>query len=185
MANRNPIQTPKCTDMTGVTLLELIIVICVLAVLAAIAAPSMSQVMATQRLNSAVHLLHTQLSVARNTAITQRTPIRLCPSKDGSTCTQDGNWNNRWLMYRDRHASRHPRRRDDILMVSEAPSLPSTVTITSSTGRRHARFQADGRSGGSNLTISFCLNGSLRSELKLNNLGRARAIRIKRRATCR
>ncbi len=160
----------------GVSLLELLVTLGILSILAAIATPAMSGMLADHRLASSRHLLHTQLSIARNTAITQAMPVRVCPSSDGLKCNLDGNWNARWLMYRDRHALQHPGQPEDILTVSDPPRLPDGAAITSTSGRHYVRFQSDGRSGGSNLTLSFCMNGTLRSEIRLNNVGRARVV---------
>lgn len=183
MAPPQPKQSPGATAR-GITLTELLITLGIMAILLALAAPAVSGVVTRVRIETSMHLLHSQLSIARNTAITRQVTVRVCPSQDGLHCSQDSNWNRRWLMFQAQRQEKHPANPAAILQVTDPPRLPATAAIRSSIGRRHARFQPDGRSGGSNLSICFYERDRPRGRIVINNPGRIRAERTSSPRSC-
>ncbi len=179
-----PLSPHPAPAQRGISLVELLIALCVLGVTLALAAPAASGVIAHVRMETSMHLLHSQLSIARNTAITRGIPIRVCPSDDGLRCSQDSNWNRRWLMFQSPRQERHPGSPSAILQVTDPPHLPVTAAIRSSSARRHVRFQPDGRSGGSNLSICFYDQDRPRGRIVVNNPGRVRAERTSSALHC-
>ncbi|MCG8276169.1 GspH/FimT family pseudopilin [Stenotrophomonas sp. NLF4-10] len=168
----------------GITLVEVIVCACVLSITAAIAAPSMANLVERQRATAANHSLITHLAQARMTAITRRVPVILCPSHSGSTCNADTNWGDGWLLFLDRDGNRQPDHPNDIVLVDNAP-ISSHMKLTSTAGRKHVRYLPDGRSPGTNLTISICnKKGELLTAVVVNNTGRARSTRPRTPTTC-
>lgn len=161
----------------GFTLMETIVCVSVLSILAAAALPSMTGLLERQRAIAASHALLHQLSLARTTAISKRAPVVLCPSDDGSNCAPVNDWSGGWLLFLDRDGNRRPDRADDILQASNLPTSRH-LRLMSSPSRKHARYLPDGRSLGTNLTISICNpKGHLLGSVIVNNAGRTRSTR--------
>ena len=169
---------------TGLTLLEMLICLAILALTTAVALPQATHTLAQQRIRQHMLLLHTQLAMARSTAITKSTPVSLCASQDGALCQLDGDWSSGRLMYLDRSRTAHPKLQTDILLATAADTLPAGATIKTSHNRRRIRFQPDGRSAGSNATFYFCYAGRLQGKVVVNNLGRTRSERATRPQPC-
>ncbi|MGB3391925.1 MAG: GspH/FimT family pseudopilin [Stenotrophomonas sp.] len=164
--------------------MELAVCACVLSITAAIAAPSMGKLIERQRAVAANHKLITHLAQARMAAITRRTPAILCPSSNGKTCNADTNWGEGWLLFLDRDGNRQPDHRDDIVLADNTPTSRH-LKLTSTTGRKQVRYLPDGRSAGSNLTISICnRKGDLLTAVVINNAGRARSTRPGKATAC-
>ena len=168
---------PARFRQTGVTFVEVVVCACVLSITAAIAAPSMGKLIERQRAIAANHNLVTHLAQARMTAITRRTPVILCPSRDGATCNAGTDWGDDWLLFLDRDGNRQPDHPDDIVGADNTPTSRH-LKLTSTAGRKQVRYLPDGRSAGSNLTISICnRKGELLGAVIINNAGRARSTR--------
>lgn len=71
------------TLAAGFTIIELLSVVTVMAVLAAIAAPSMREMIATQRVRAAASDLHLTLTRARSEAIKRNRPVTVQQVDDG------------------------------------------------------------------------------------------------------
>lgn len=160
----------------GFSLMESMIVLAVVAILAGLALPGLQDLLRRQRTAAALHLLSTELALARNTAITRRTPVTLCPSRGDGRCRGDPDWSSGWLLYRDPQRATQPASAADILQDVRQPVHPS-IRIQSTSGRLRVRYQPGGFSGGSNLTLRVCADTQLRGEVIVNNAGRPRTHR--------
>lgn len=175
---------PARFRQTGITLVEVIVCACVLSITAAIAAPSMDRLIERQRAIAANHNLITHLAQARMTAITRSAPVILCPSRDGATCNANTDWGDGWLLFLDRDGNRQPDYPADIVGADSTPASRH-LRLTSTAGRKQVRYLPDGRSAGSNLTISICnRKGELLSSVVVNNAGRARSTRPASPTSC-
>lgn len=168
---------------SGFSLVELSITMSVLAILLGLALPGFRETMQRQRAASAMHLLGAQLAQARNTAITARVPVTVCPSRGGGRCLGEPDWSAGWLLYRDPARSDQPRRPEDILRDIRQP-VHDSVQVLASAGRLRLRYQPDGRSGGSNLTLRICSPAGLQGEVIVNNVGRVRTRQAATGAAC-
>lgn len=81
---------PATTRTAGFTLVELLVVLTVLAVLAAVATPSMSRIVAAQRVRAMAADLHLALVQARSEAIKRNAAVTLSPA--------GGDWNDGWVV---------------------------------------------------------------------------------------
>lgn len=168
----------------GSSLLELILAAALCALLASLGLPLGRALLLHQRGISAEHTLIRNLQLARWHAVTQGTETVLCPSTDGKRCSRDGNWSNNWLLFDDidgNHRSDQP----DAVIRFDAPPSPSLLRVASARSRTFIRFKPDGRSAGTNLTISICCpEGTLLRQVIVNNAGRPRSERPKTPRPC-
>ena len=160
----------------GFSLIELMVVVAIASILLALAVPSFNGLLQRQRGIATMHLLVTELAMARNTAIVRRSPVTVCPSRGDGLCRGDADWSTGWLMYRDPARSTQPSSPDEILRESRQP-VHASVRIQTTPGRLRVRYQPEGFSGGSNLTLRICTGQRLHGEVIVNNAGRPRTQR--------
>jgi|SRR5690606_610542 len=160
-------------DAPGFTLIECLIVLAVTAILFGLALPGFQEALHRQRTTTAMHLVSAQLAQARNTAITRRMPVTLCPSRGGGRCHDEPDWSAGWLLYLDPKRSSQPHSPQDILRDVQFP-LHESIQVRASGGRLRVRYQQDGLAGGSNLTLRVCHSERLGGEIIVNNTGRVR-----------
>jgi type IV fimbrial biogenesis protein FimT len=168
---------------TGFTLVETMASLAVLAILLGLALPGFRGTLERQRAASAMHLVSTQLAQARNTAITRRSPVTVCPSGGDGRCLAESDWSAGWLLYLDPGRNHQPASPDRVLRDVRRP-VHESVQVLASSGRLRLRYQPDGRSGGSNLTLRVCSAGRLYGEVIVNNVGRVRTRRAEAAASC-
>ncbi|WP_312327775.1 GspH/FimT family protein [Stenotrophomonas sp.] len=167
--------------LRGMTLLELSLALAIVALLCLLALPSLGATVSRMRADSLRMQLVSVFNSARSTAITRHEPVAVCPSADGRTCGSD--WSRGWLIHRDHGDSGVPPAQDDIFQFRPG-YLDAALRATSSQGRRRLRFQRDGRSSGSPMTVDICAAGALRGQVIVNNVGRTRAPRIRDSPDC-
>jgi type IV fimbrial biogenesis protein FimT len=92
---------PARARQRGLTLVELMFTIFIMAVLAMLAIPSWRDASLGSRLTATANSLHGSIQIARSEAIKTNTPIKLCVSTDGETCTGPGDWDEGWIVLRE------------------------------------------------------------------------------------
>ena len=158
----------------GFTLIELMATLAILAVTLALGTPSFSSVIQRQRVNTTLHLLSTDIAMARNTALMRRSHVIVCPRTTAGSCASGQDWSRGWMVFNDPDGNRQPDAETDILRVTEAPGgallfLPASRPLL--------RYQSDGRAANSNLTVYVCKNKQYVGKVVVNNLGRVRSER--------
>lgn len=168
----------------GFTLIELMATLCISCILAGIATPSLGTLVEHQRASAAINSLTTHMALTRMTAITRNKRAVLCPSLDGHQCGIGTDWSHGWMLFVDNDGNRKPDASDDILRVELEPTS-RYLRVASTTGRPQLRYLPDGRSAGSNLTISICnQQQQLLGQVIVNNMGRPRSERPKAPTPC-
>ena len=168
----------------GFTLIELVVAMAVMAILTGIALPSMGGLVEHQRTSAAISSLTTHMHLARMTALSRNRRAVLCPSIDGSTCLAGTDWSPGWMLFVDDDGNRKPDAGDDILRADLDPTSRH-LRVISTSGRQQLRYQPDGSSAGSNLTLSICnAAGQLLGRVIVNNMGRPRSERPKAPTPC-
>lgn len=167
----------------GVTLVELVVTMAVMAILAAIAVPSFQGLQKRNQVDATMHLLTSHLASARVTAITHNVPVIVCPSTGNGLCRTDNDWGEYWLSFRDPDGNRQPDEDIDIYRNDTAPRS-ARLRIVSSAGRHYVRYQSNGFSYGTNLTVRVCYDGKTAGSVIVNNTGRARSARSSGSAPC-
>ncbi|MDH5835551.1 GspH/FimT family pseudopilin [Luteimonas kalidii] len=171
-------------QLRGFTLVEMTLTVAILAVCAAVAAPVMGDLLERQRAGAAMGALATQMQLARMAAITYRQSAVLCPSRSGTACDGSTDWSGGWMMFLDRDGNREPDAGEDILRAESGP-MSRSLRLLGTTGRPQLRYMPDGRSAGTNLTISVCNgDGILLGAVIVNNAGRPRTFRPTTPAAC-
>ena len=168
----------------GFTLIELATTMSVVAILAGIAAPSFAGFIERQRASAAITSLMSHMALARVAAISRNQRAVLCPSSDGVHCEASTDWSQGWMLFVDEDGNRRPDGSDDILRVDLEPTSRH-LRVVSTRGREQLRYLPDGRSPGSNLTISICNDRSeVLARVIVNNAGRPRSERAEAGQAC-
>jgi len=162
----------------GLTLLEMLIVVALLAISCFLAVPGFITLLENQRADALRMQLMSVLASARNTAITRRRYVEVCPSSDGVTC--GAQWAHGWLLYVV-ESSKTPRRQPSvpILLVEQRPR--SALQVHHDNSRPAFRFRPDGRSAGLNQTLSIWVGDRTTSKIVVSIPGRLRGHRVRTR----
>ncbi len=139
---------------SGMTLIELVMAIGVAAVLITIAAPALAEFMQRQRVELVARELHFSLNYARNVAIHESRRVVMCPSADGDNCLRAPDWHSGWIIFVDEDEDREHDTGERLLRITQATA--DTIRIRAPRSRRRIRYLPDGRSPGSNLTMTVC-----------------------------
>ena len=168
----------------GFTLIELATTMSVVAILAGIAAPSFAGFIERQRASAAITSLMTHMSLARVAAISRNQRAVLCPTPDGVDCEPGTDWSQGWMLFLDEDGNRKPDSNDEIVRIDLEPTSRHLRMISTS-GRQQLRYLPDGRSAGTNLSVSICnKSGELLGQVIVNNMGRPRSERPKVSTPC-
>lgn len=158
----------------GFSLIESLFVVAILAILGGIALPSFHNLGQASASRTARSALSVSINQARISAITHSTHAVICPSADQNRCNTSLRWHKGWITFID--ANRNGQRDADEVILASTQAQAAGVAILSTSGRHRIRYQADGTSEGSNLTLTFCDRRGVSSArtLVLNNAGRMR-----------
>lgn len=127
----------------GFTLLELIIVLAIVGIISGIAAPSLQNMLESNRSTAHTQRFIRTLNLARHTAITRKEITTLCPSNNGRKC--GGEWHRGTILFRDKNNNRQVDNDERLIEVSEAYSEGITLNWRASAGRNtYIRFSPTG-----------------------------------------
>ncbi|MCE8018460.1 prepilin-type N-terminal cleavage/methylation domain-containing protein [Halomonas sp. MCCC 1A17488] len=154
----------------GLTLIELLVVIAVASVLLGWAVPGLQAMSARHEVTAEAHRLRVALSLGRNTAITRRTPVIVCPSPDHRRCVMD-DWSAPLAIVLGPLAG-NEFSESALLRVIEANR---GVRVSYRQDGKPVRYGALGRPAGHNGTFRICGRHEQGAQLVLSNFGRVRA----------
>lgn len=86
------------------TAIGLLLLVAFLGLVILVAVPGASMLVEGYRLKSASNELARGLSLARAEAIKRGGTVRMCPSANGRTCRDDGDWSLGWVVFSDGNA---------------------------------------------------------------------------------
>ncbi|MCA0392912.1 MAG: GspH/FimT family pseudopilin [Proteobacteria bacterium] len=159
----------------GFTLIEALITLSIAALFITLALPALDDLLQRQRTASALHQLSADFALARTRAIVGRRQVVVCPRTADDRCRDGGDWSQGWLVFVDGDGNRQPDAAKDVLRITSLPNGNGQLQLSST--RPFLRYQSDGRSAHSNLTVHVCATGQLRGQVVVNNHGRARSSR--------
>ncbi len=163
--------------ISGFTLFELLITLMLAALVSAMALPVMSTLVERSRLTEVSNTLHQALRYARSEAVSRNERITVCKSADGLQCTDDGGYDQGWVVFRDVGVAGRLDTADSILQVYAGSSDISVSgnrpvrKYISFVGSGASQFASGAFQAG---TISLC-SGDQSSKLILSRTGRVRA----------
>jgi type IV fimbrial biogenesis protein FimT len=126
----------------GFTLPEMLAVLLILSVLLGAGLPSMQELAARTRADSAIFQLRGMLGLARQSAITLNRDVTVCGTLDGARCSAE--WREQpALLFADLNANRVLAPEDRLIQVSDA-TRRAGVRWRGSGGRAYLRYRPDG-----------------------------------------
>jgi type IV fimbrial biogenesis protein FimT len=140
------------------------------------AVPSYQQFIARNEVAAEVMRIRTALAIARNTAVTRRSTITVCPSPDLKTCS-NYSWTAPLAIIQGE--GKEPFSADSVLKVMRESELNS---VTYRKDNKPVSYGNMGRSIGHNGTFRICGKNGEGAQVIVSNLGRIRI--TPQRPTC-
>lgn len=166
----------------GYTAVELLTTMTVMGIATAVAVPNFRQFMQTNRAAADANALIGALNVARNEAITRGSPVTVCASSDGESCSGSGEWSRGWIVFTDAsipagtvNAGAGP---DTVLRVF--PGLAGGAALTADVpfvAYRPSGFLGNASAVAFELNVPDCQGGTNR-RIVINLQGRASVARV-------
>jgi len=171
----------------GFTLIEIMIALVIFGLLLSATLPAYRDWIAAQKLANHAHFIADTLDLARSEAIKHGYRVNLCKSRDRRQCTDDGGWEQGWLMFVDENRSGQVDD-DEIVLHREGPAGDGITMhgnrpiedYVSYTSLGHARLINGALQMG---TFIICKSGQSALKVVLANGGRARIDRTKNRCS--
>ncbi|MFL6622685.1 MAG: GspH/FimT family pseudopilin [Sulfurifustaceae bacterium] len=163
----------------GFTLHEMLITLLVAGVLSSASAGVYAMLQENHKTVAANELV-AHLNLARSEAIKRRAHVRICASKDQSTCVEPdadfAHWQYGWLIYADANDNGEP---EPAEIIRVQPSLGSGFVIRTARSRNEITYQPMGTSAGSPATFAVCdaRGPKYARYVTISNTGRARISR--------
>ncbi len=135
----------------GFTLVELMITLAVGALLLAVGVPETVSFLMSNRLTTQTNDILVKASLARSEAMKRSSPVVVCTSSDGATCSDSLDWEGGWIAFIDG---------DNNNSANGSPGLAPTDVIFSITPPLPPGFKIDVTAGGAfSDRYSFLGNG--------------------------
>lgn len=157
----------------GATLFELLFALGIVVASLCAALPWFGDIAAAAPLRSGMQQWMSTLAMARSSAVSSGNAVVACPTVS-DRCQDTRWWHSGWIVFLD---GNHNGQHDDAEPILLRSGPLDGVQIASSTGRQRIRYQADGSSNGSNVSLTFCdRRGPVSARtIVVNNAGRARS----------
>lgn len=131
----------RAADQRGFTLIELVVTVAVAAVLITVAIPSFTNLIKDSRLIASSNLLVRSLAVARSEAVKRGSPVAMCASDNGTSCS--GSWTQGWIVFTDAGTEGTVDGTDTVLRVEGSLRNDLAVNVAGSE-TAYVRFQPTG-----------------------------------------
>ena len=143
---------------SGMTVLELLVTMVVAVILLGVGVPSFSSAILSTRMGTQASDFFGSVQRARSEAITRATPVTVCKSASGTSCTTAGNWEDGWIVFVDGNANAVVDAGDTV--VRATPALMPGYTLRATTTFANAiTFKGDGSAQGAGFFV-LCRNSS-------------------------
>ena len=129
---------------TGFTLSELMIVTAIVAILLGVAIPSYKYLTTSYRMSAELNNLVGDMQFARAEALKEGTPVTVCISSDGASCTGGTNWSVGWIVFSDTNGSFTVDGADRVLKFQGAFSGTNPDTLAAGNGINYVSYNREG-----------------------------------------
>jgi len=126
----------------GFSMIELMFVIALIGVVAAMVIPSFSQVIKRNRLTSQANDLIASINLARSEAIKRNLNVIICRSNNGTSCANNGGWEQGWLVFTDNNGNTNPDAGEELVVQQALPGGSTLIPNANYTNR--ITYQARG-----------------------------------------
>jgi type IV fimbrial biogenesis protein FimT len=146
---------PLNSHLRGLTLLEVLVTLAIIALVLGIGVPAFHGLSAGSRQTAEINNFVRHLQLARSSAIKTGRDHVLCPSSDMRLCQEGTDWEAGYILFEDSNRDGLRDAREPLVQISR-PTSEIGIDMRSTQGRKQVTYRADGRSAGSNLTLTFC-----------------------------
>jgi len=136
----------------GFTLIELMMVVAITGILVGAGAPTFSDMITSNTIDSNRDALFTDLRYARAEAVKRGETVSVCKSSDLVSCSDSAAWANGWITFEDANGDGDFDREDTLLRVHEALSDGINLGFT---GNDFVTFDGLGKAISTTGTFSF------------------------------
>jgi type IV fimbrial biogenesis protein FimT len=159
------------TPQRGFNLIEAMLALTVAGVLLSVGIPALRDMTVRQQMTTSAQELRTDLTLARQEAVTRGQPASVCTSADGVTCAGTTNWAQARIVFSDANGNGLIDGAD--VIVRQSAALQGGITATST--RSAAVFSALGTHNAGPFAISVCKPGLEGIDLRIRRTGHAGA----------
>lgn len=138
----------------GYSIFDLIITSAVAGVLS-LGAVGMNGLVQDARMTTVVNQIMGDLNLARNEAIKRNTPITLCKSSDGASCSDEAAWRDGWIVFTDHNKNREVDANEAIIRVQQALTGNMTLRYGNTGTYTYVRYNSSGEASRA-ATFTFC-----------------------------
>ena len=169
-------QISSANNQLGITLIELMTVLAIIAISLAVGIPSVSAIIQTNRMATAMNSLSGSFALARSEAVTRNQEVVVCKSQDGLFCTKKGGWEQGWIVFEDTNGNEFHDEEEPRLWVQG--NLPPGIEVSFSAfhSKNYVYYWPSGFTK-MNGTFTFCQQNrpGLSKAMILNKIGRLRS----------
>lgn len=138
----------------GYSIFDLIVTSAVAGVLS-LGAVGMNGLVQDARMTAVVNQIMGDLSLARSEAIKRNTPITLCKSSDGTSCSDEAAWHEGWIVFTDYNKNREVDANEAIIRAQQALTGNMTLRYGETGTYTYVRYNSSGEASRA-ATFTFC-----------------------------
>lgn len=146
----------------GFTLIELMVTVAIVVVLTSLAVPSFRTMLVKRAVVAAAETLVSDMRYARSEALKRTTPVSICQSTDGASCSATaGAWKSGWIVFIDSSGDGALDAGDEIIRVQQGFNSIQSIASGSGSDKVAFTYQVTGLAKASTQTFIFTPTGTV------------------------